>query len=743
MNSEMNKTKDSFLTIADLWHLCAARWRWFAASVLLCLLVAVRYLLTTPYLYTRKASIMVRNENLGDNATEKNNNEFTQIGFVKQSTNIKDVVRHITSLDVLMEVVRQLEEQKKEENEGGESGTFKELTEGEIINNALGMQSRLKVEEEDLGSNIINLTYKDNSTGKASNTLSLIIQVYNDKWLQEKQLMTHNTTVFIDSRLRLLEQDLNIVDDSISSFKSRYGITDLSRVGDIYLQQQSQADAEILRLTNQKAMAEYIRSLLDDEASQKQLLLVNSGINNSLIESQITLYNSLLLQMQSHMEYTSGQNPLMINLEKELNSLRKNIYANVSNHIRTIDIQLRSLEGYYGLTSSKISSNPDQAKHLISIEREQKVKESLYMFLLQKKEENEISLSYKMPPTQIIDIPYGSGKPTSPDRPKVLLAALMLGFLAPIAIIFISASMDNSVRDRFDIERNCDIPFLGEVPYSGREHSMESMLMRFGIGRKAKSSGIVVAPDMLNASNEAFRVLRNNMDANFAIKFLNEGGKAYLIKSTQIEVGKTFISMNLALVRAIGGERVLFIDGDLRQSSASRLWRAPLLGLTDLLNGDEEDYRKLLFQPEGYPMLDVLPTGALPTNPTELLKSPLLDQLLLTAKEQYDCIIIDSPTSGMLADADIIERVVDCTIFVIRAGRFNRHQLNEISPIESTNSESKLQYIILNGVSIDARYGYTYLHKYERSEKDKKRTAMSNKALLLNKIIFKKRRHNA
>jgi Mrp family chromosome partitioning ATPase len=118
-------------------------------------------------------------------------------------------------------------------------------------------------------------------------------------------------------------------------------------------------------------------------------------------------------------------------------------------------------------------------------------------------------------------------------------------------------------------------------------------------------------------------------------------------------------------------------------------------------------------------MLDVLPTGALPTNPTELLKSPLLDQLLLTAKEHYDCIFIDSPTSGMLADADIIERAVDCTMFVIRAGHFNRNQLNEISQIQAINSDSKLQYIILNGVSIDERYGYTYLHKYERSGKAK------------------------
>ena len=610
---------------------------------------------------------------------------------------------------------------------------------GYLIYKAEDIQSRLAIENEDERSTILDITYRDYSTPKAELVLTLILQVYKEKWLEGKRLAALNTSRFIDSRLELLEHDLDIVDDSIAQYKSRYGITDLGHVSDLYLQQQSASDSEILKLTNQKAMAEFIRGLLEQKSSEPQLLLVNSGIDNSVLEAQISLYNSLLMQLQSHQNYTSSQNPLILNQEKELEALRKRILTNINNHIHTIDIQLSSLIDYYDEATSKVVSNPSQAKHLATIERERKVKESLYMFLLQKKEENEISITYNSDNTVILEPPHGSGKPTSPKRLQVLFAAIVLGILGPVTVIFLRASFDESVRDRRDIERNCDIPFLGEVPYSGREHTINQLLMRLGIGSITKSSGIVVGQDMLNASNEAFRVLRNNMDASFAGNSLNEGGKSYLIKSTEIEVGKTFVAMNLALVRAIGGERVLFIDGDLRQASASRLWCTPLLGLTDYLNGDEEDYRKLLFHPVDSPMLDVLPTGALPTNPTELLKSPLLDQLLLSAKEHYDCIIIDSPTAGMLADADIIEHVVDCTIFVIRAGRFNRNQLNEISSIQASNSDSKLQYIILNGVSIDARYGYTYLHKYERSEEDKSIVELSKKTILLNKIIFKKK----
>ena len=717
------KKAESFMTIADLWHLCIDRWRWLVASVFVCLVFAIYYLLTTPYLYTRQAAIMVREESMGKNSTETNTKDIDELGFVNQKNNVINVVRHIKSLDVLMEVVQRMDSTK---------------TKGETINKAKEIQSRLTAEIEELGSTIINLTYKDFSTIEAEYVLSLIIQVYNEKWLEDKQLIIKNTSRFIDSRLQLLEQDLDRVDDSISTYKSRYGITDLSRVSDMYLQQQSKSDAELLTLSNQKAMAEYIRDLLNDKTSQNQLLLVNSGINNSVIETQISLYNNLLLQLQSHLEYTSEQNPLVISKQKELNNLRSNILANINNHIRTIDIQLLALRGFHGEAISKITSNPAQAKYLVSIEREQKVKESLYLYLLQKKEENEISSTYQAANTQTIDIPHGSGKPTSPKRSKVLISALLLGLLIPVTVLFLRASFDESVRDRFDVERNSDIPFLGEVPYSGREHSLESFLMRFGIGRKAKASGIVVGSDMLNASNEAFRVLRNNMDSIVSNKYSSKGCRVYLLKSTQIEVGKTFVGMNLSLVKAIGGQRVLFIDGDLRQASASRLWRTPLLGLSDYLCGDENDYRKLLWHPEGYPMLDVLPAGALPTNPTELLQSTLLDKLINTVRQHYDCVFIDSPSASILADADIVERTIDSTLYVIRAGRFNRHRLGELSPIEIINGTRKPQYIILNGVNVNVRYGYAYSHKYKRSEEDKNIVELSKTSILLNKIIFRK-----
>ena len=707
-----NKASDKFLTISELFYLCRIRWRWFVVSVTVCLLFAVRHLMTTPYLYSRSAAIMVREDAAGNNATDKNSKEFNDIGFLMQKNSLSDIVKHISSLDVLMEVALRRDST---------------LTIPQAQSVALGIQGRLKVEggEGKSSSNIINLTYKDFSTGEAARVLALIIEVYNSKWVQDKQEAIRNTSRFIDEKMHILENELNIVDDSISAYKSRFGITEINHVSDVYLQQQSRTDAEILKLINQKSMAEYIRRLLDDEASQNQLLLVNSGINNSLIESQITVYNSLLLQMQSHMEYTSEQNPLIINLEKELSSLRKNILANVVNHIRTIDIQLSSYNDYYGQTMSKIASNPEQAKHLISIEREQKVKESLYMYLLQKKEENEISLTYQSAPSQVIEMPHGGGKPTSPNRIRVLFSAVFLGLLIPFSIIFILAVFDDTVRTRADFENRDDIIFLGEIPYIGKwQNFWQLFLQQIGIGKHPLSRSIVVDYDKQDLPNEAFRVVRTNLE-RMAEQQAENGTVSrcfsYIVTSSQVDAGKTFVGLNLAITLAIGNKRVLFIDADLREASASRFLRAPKNGLSELLSYNDSDYSHYLYHIKKYPTLDIISAGDLPANPTELLRMPRFSSLLTSAREDYDFIIIDAPTAGVLADSEIISKYTDASLFIIRAGKFERSNLDTLkSTCQFVNSSTqKQQYVILNGVSVESRTGYGFAYMKEKGAERK------------------------
>lgn len=673
---KMSNPTERLLTMNDLLHMCAVRWRWFLVSILVCMVLAVRSILTAPYLYSRSASVMVREDAVGNNVTDKNSKDFSELGFVNQKNNLADLIRHISSLEVLAEVAKRRRPQ---------------LTDSEALIAAGGLKARLLVEGSKDKSNIIDITYKDYSTTDAGNVLSLIIEVFNEKWIQNKQDLIRSTSRFIDSKLRMIESELSTVDDSIASYKSNYGITDLASVSDVYLHQQSQTDAEMLKLLNQKAMAEYIRSLLEDGASHEQLLLVNSGINNTLIESQITLYNSLLLQMQSHMEYTSGQNPLIVNLEKELTSLRKNILSNVINHIRTIDIQLQSLEEYHKLTTAKIMSNPEQAKHLISIEREQKVKESLYMFLLQKKEENEVSLTYQSAPLQILDKPHGSGKPTSPKRMKALLSSFIIGLIIPLSIIFFRTMLDDTVRDRLDLEMHGNIAVLGEIPLIGQKQKLRDLLHY--PPKKPVEKTVVVEDGKQDAINEAFRMVRTRLEQG-GLQQTNQ--QVYVVSSTEQGAGKTFVAMNLALALAIAGRRILFIDGDLRTGRASRRWDAPTSGLTEFLNSTVTSFDSLLYQYQHYTTLDILPSGTLPANPTELLNGRLMVELLSSARPRYDYIIIDTPPAGSLADAEIITRFADCTVDVIRARKYQRRKLGDLA---QRSAQIKNLRVVLNGVS--------------------------------------------
>ncbi len=700
----MAKYNENAISVAGLWRMCVARWQWFVLSLVIFMIGAIRYLVVTPNMYTRNASIMVIEESMGNSSSNKGGDIFNDIGLVKQNNNLTNVVRHINSLDVMMEVVRRLDVS---------------IEPDVVLDKAEDIQSRLTISIEDEKSTIINLTYIDFSVEEAERVLTLIVQVYNEKWLEAKLMVTKNTSRFIDTRLRLLEQDLSIVDDSIATFKSRYGITNLDQVSNIYLQQQSQSDAEILKLRNQKAMAGYIRELLNDKSGKPQLLIVNSGIDNQIIESQIQLYNDQLLQLQSHLEYTSEQNPLIVTQEKELSALRKNILANINNHIRTINIQLQIIDDYHELNKSRITSNPEQAKYLTTIEREQKVKESLYMYLLQKKEENEISSSYRSANSQMIDIPHGSDSPSSPDATKILLAAFLLGILLPVTVIFLRATLNESVRDHFDVENIENIPFLGEVPVS------ESTSHQINFQRRLRlippKDPIVVAHGKQDPVNEAFRMVRTRLEA------INndhpDTSKVFMVTSTNEASGKTFVAMNLALVLAIGERHVLFIDCDLRKAAASRRWNAPEKGLADYLNGRSSYPTQLLYRIKGFPTLDIMGAGFIPSNPTELLRSTLFERLINTMRPQYGYIILDCPTEGLLADAEIIKKNVDHSLFVVRAGQYLRQRLVELEE-PAVPGKKIFQYVVLNGVEINTRY---YTHENADSEENKE--AMENSVI--------------
>lgn len=707
-NVQNRKQSEDFLSVTDLWHLCLAHWNWFLVSLLVCVGYACYYLAVTPNIYTREAAILVKQESQKTSRQATDNEVLSDVSVVQQQTNVPNVQRQLKSLEVLRVVATRLG-----------------MADNDVqaLKVAQGLAGRLNVKAENEQSSIINLSISDHDPRMAERILSTTVEVFNEKWLEEKNKIAASTSTFIQERLEILEDELGIVDDSISSFKARNMITDLGRVSDLYLQQQSNSDAQILVLSNQKAMAQYILGLLRDKDSHHQLLPTNSGINNSVAETQITQYNTMLLQLKNSSYSTSSQNPLIIKQESDLADIRRNIVATINSHIKALDIQLSSYRSVSGKANSKISQNPGQEKHLLSVEREQKVKESLYLYLLQKKEENEISTTYKSYITEMIDQPHGSDAPTSPNHRNVLFAAILLALIVPTVVLFVRETLDNTVRDRYDIKHANNLMLIGEVPLynydpktkkavAAPKFKMTTLhdLMPWRKQKKVRSM-LVVEPDKQDIVNEAFRVIRTNLEF---MTSKHSDKNVYIVTSNYEGSGKTFISTNLAIALAIKGKNILFIDGDLRHSSASHIFKCPKVGLANYLADQENDWQNLLVTHEEYPTLHILPVGTIPPNPTELLAGERLGQLIGEARGSYDFIIIDCPPAESLADTGIIERQADRTLFVMRSGLFERKRIDDLDA-STQNGKYKHLSLILNGIKLGGRYGYRFGYRYAYS----------------------------
>ena len=687
---------ENFMSIQDFWILCRSHYRWFVASVAVALMIAVYYLSTTADVYTREAAVMVKMETTRGTVTQSaSGNDFNNMALVQQQTNVPNVLRQYKSLALLTDVVCRLDSL---------------MDKDEAKRAAQSLQGALSVSLDDEQSTIINLKYQDVSPERAEKVLNTIIQVYNDRWINDKRLMANSTARFIDDRLLLIDKELSHVDDSISTFKARHEITNLEQASGLYLQQQTESEAEILKLSNQMHMAQYILDILNDSKSRYKLLPVHTGLASGEAGEQIAQYNALLLKLKNSLEGTSTQNPIIIRQEDQLKEIRQNIIASVSNYIKTLQIQIGTMEGYNADVKEKVVSSPEQAKRLLAVERDQKVKESLYLYLLQKKEENEISMTYTPVPTQIIDMPHGASYPTFPNKKNIVLAALLIGLLLPAAVLFVKESLNTSVRSKIDIESRTQIPIVGEIPYYGEEKNRKKLRNLFESKKKRyEPTPLVVQHDCQDHINEAFRILRSSLEF---MSDTRQHKNVYLVTSMFPGSGKTFISMNLALTLAIKHRHVLFIDGDLRRATATRTFGNTQTGLADYLGEKEESIDQLIYRHGEYPSLNILPVGTTPPNPTELLSSPRMRQLIEEMRPKYDFIIIDCPMTETLADASILGHHVDRTLYIVRAGVF---QCNQVSLLDSYVESGKYKNlsIVLNAVKPLGQYGYKYGYYYD------------------------------
>lgn len=565
-----------------------------------------------------------------------------------------------------------------------------------------GCIENLEAELSSEDATVIELSYRDVSIARAEDVLNTVITVYNEEWMKDKNQVTVSTSQFITERLEALEKELENVDSDISTYKSENLLPDVEKASQLFMEQALENNNRLVALSTQIAIAGYIRDHLTDRKKRNQLLPVNLGLENADIENQITEYNALQLKRNNLITNSSEQNPLIADLDQSLSAIRTAIVSSIDNLSRSLDTQRKDLLLSERQTSDRIAANPEQNKYLQSVGRQQKVKEALYLFMLQKREENELSQAFTPYNTRILTPPSGNLEPVSPKKKRILAVAFLLGLIIPAGLILLRKNMDTTVRGRKDLEKLA-APFAGEIPLD-----TDKKKKRLFGKRKEEERHIMVKEGSRNVLNEAFRVLRTNLE------FMSgEQSEVVLLTSFNPDSGKTFLTMNIAASLAIKGKRVLVIDGDLRHGSLSSYIGSPKIGLSDYLAKRTDNPKSIIRKVDDrYDGLEMIPVGTIPPNPTELLFGERMAQLVAEMRCMYDYVFIDCPPVDIVADTQILAKLADRTLFVVRSGLLER---NMLAQLDKTYKEQKFRNlaVVLNGTTVEKhRYGYHYGYYY-------------------------------
>lgn len=554
--------------------------------------------------------------------------------------------------------------------------------------NALGIQQ----EEEE--ASILTLALKDSSPARAEDVLNTLITVYNEEAIKEKNQVAVNTANFINERLIIIERELGNVESNLESFKQRNQIVDIASSAGMYMTESQKYNADAMELETQLRLANFIKDYLTDPSKETDLIPSNTGISDMNIENQISLYNAAKLKRDHLIDDSSVNNPVVQELNNSLRAMKQSIIRAVDNMIVSLNVKRNDAQNREMRAQDRVTAIPTKERQMLSIERQQKIKEALYLFLLNKREENALSQAMADNNARVIDGAEGSNAPISPNRNRILLLGLLVGIALPGAVCLAILFMDTRVHGRKDIEGVTSVPYLGEIPLDKeamKDHRKKVMAV------KEQGDDIV---------SEAFRILRTNM------AFLSKKDKpAQVITFTSFNIGagKTFIARNLSMSMAYLKKRVIMVDLDIRKGTLSRHFGHYHVGVTNYLSDNTVKVDDIIQHQEGF---DLIPAGILAPNPAELLMDNRLDELMNELRTRYDYIIADNVPVGLIADATIANRIADLTIFVVRAGKLDRRQLPDI---EKLYQEKKLKNmaLVLNGANPEHHgYGYSYGYGY-------------------------------
>lgn len=547
-------------------------------------------------------------------------------------------------------------------------------------------QSRLNVASLSKTTSVVSLTFTSPVKQKSEDFLNNLVQIYNDKAVSDKNFISENTSKFISNRLMLISQELGDVENDVESFKKYNNLTDINTEARLYIEGSNEygkrvLDAEI-KLNMISSMMEYINKVTNSELLPTNII---SGENDA--SGLINSYNTLILDRNRILKTATLANPTVTKLDQQINSLKLNVIESLKRIQTNLYIQKKDLKGREDDLNSKIGKIPVQENQYRVLARQQKVKEELYLYLLQKREETAISLAATVPNARVIDSAKTSKTPISPKRGVTYSVAILLGLLIPFLVIYIISLLDTKIKSRLDLESKTKIPFIGDIPTS-------------------ESPFEIMRPNSRTSSAEALRIIRSNLD--FMVnKETGNRAKTIFVTSTVPQEGKTFVSANLAATFALSGRKVLLIEMDIRSPRLDKYLDVPERGVTNYLSSSDLKLEDLIFKQKGYDDLYVLSAGSIPPNPAELLMSKKVETFFESVKGQYDFIIVDTAPVSVVADTILIAKYADCFVYVFRANYLGKRML---SIPNSLYKENKLpnMCLLLNDTDTKKGYGYGY-----------------------------------
>ncbi len=558
---------------------------------------------------------------------------------------------------------------------------------------AYHFQNSFVVAPESETTTIARLSINDENPDRAMDYLRQLILCYNLQANEDKNEIARRTEEFINQRIAKINEELGSTEGHLESYKRSRGMVELKTNATQAFTQANTYEEKLADFNTQIALFDEMSSFLNNPSNRYQPLPNNVGIENSSITALVNNYNQTVQKRNLLLQSASESSPVITPLTAQLDQLHNAISQTLRQVRKSMDIQRSGLQRQYGKYQGEVGQTPEQERVLTQIGRQQEVKSGLYLLLLQKREENSISLAATADKGRIIDGPTTSGIVSTKNR-TVMGIAILVGLFLPIAILYLMNLLRYKIGGRDDVEKLTELPILSDVAIASKQ---------------AKEDGeIVVKENRNNAMEEVFRGLRSNL-----LFTLKEGEKVIVCTSSISGEGKTFISSNLAMSFAILGKKTIMIGLDIRKPRLQDVfgYEHRKEGITNLLkieNPSWEQIKEQILPSNKHDNLSLLPAGAIPPNPTELLARKSLDNIINTLKEHFDYIIIDSAPVGLVTDTVSIARVSDATVFVCRADYTPKRDFDLINTLAK---EGRLRNVsvVINGIDMSKKkYGYYY-----------------------------------